>query len=85
MHFDLMGSSRTYWDFFVCFGLLFSVFLIFSAVLAWQLSGLQGQTLKVMRGSAWALVICFLAVTVLSFRYAFIIPSVFSVLILRFV
>jgi len=82
IHFDLMGSSRTYWDLFVGFGLLFSVFLVFTAILAWQLGGLPAQTSSLMRGTAWGLVICFAAVTIVCFRYAFIIPSVFSILIL---
>jgi hypothetical protein len=82
IHFDIMGTSRTYWDFFAGFGLFFSVFLVFTAVLAWQLAGLSDGTLALMRGTAWTLVICFAAVTVLSLRYAFIIPIAFSILIL---
>jgi hypothetical protein len=82
IHFDIMGSSRTYWDFFVGFGLFFSVFLVFTAVLAWQLGGLPDQTLAPMRGTAWALVICFVAVTIVCLRFAFIIPTVLSILIL---
>jgi hypothetical protein len=82
IHFDILGSSRTYWDFFVGFGLFFSVFLVFTAVLAWQLGGLPNQTLALMRGTAWALVVCFTAVTIVSLRYAFIIPIVLSILIL---
>lgn len=82
IHFDIMGTSRTYWDFFVGFGLFFSVFLVFAAVLAWQLAGLPHQTLARMRGTAWALVICFATVTILSLRYAFIFPIAFSILIL---
>jgi hypothetical protein len=82
IHFDILGTNRTYWDFFVGFGLFFSIFLVFTAVLAWQLGGLPRQTLAVMRGTAWALVICFAAVTIVGFRYAFIVPIVFSSLIL---
>src|SRR5215467_15541865 len=74
IHFDIMGSNRTYWDFFVSFGLFFSVFLVFAAVLTWQLGGLPNQTLVVMRGTAWTLVICFAAVALLCLRYAFIVP-----------
>jgi hypothetical protein len=47
------------------------------AVLAWQLGGLPDQTLALLRGTAWALVICFAAVTIVCFRYAFLIPIVF--------
>jgi hypothetical protein len=82
IHFDILGSSRTYWDFFVGFGLFFSVFLIFTAVLAWQLASLPAPTLALMRGTRWLLVFCFAAVTIVSFRYAFIIPIVFSISIL---
>jgi hypothetical protein len=82
IHFDIMGSDRTYWDFFVGFGLFFTIFLLFTAVLAWQLAGLSHPTLAVMRGTGWALVICFAAVTILAFRYAFVVPTVFSGVIL---
>jgi hypothetical protein len=82
MHFDLMGSSRTYWDLFVGFGLFLSVFLVFTAVLTWQLGGLPHQTLALLRGTAWALVICFAAITIVCLKYAFIVPIVFSILIL---
>jgi len=39
VHFDAQGFTRTYWDFFSAFGLFFSVFLLFAAVLAWLLGG----------------------------------------------
>ena len=82
IHFDIMGTSRTYWDFFVGFGLFFTIFLVFAAVLAWQLGGLSRQASEIMRGPAWTLVICFSAVTILAFRYTFVVPIILSVLIL---
>jgi hypothetical protein len=81
-HFNIMGSSRTYWELFGGFGLIVSVFLVFTAVLAWQLASLPRPTLPFMRGTAWALVLCFAVVTILCFRYAFIFPTIFSILIL---
>jgi len=81
VHFDAQGFSRTYWDFFSAFGLFFSVFLVFSAVLAWLLGGLAAETLARVRSIPWALAICFSAITALSWRYAFTIPIVFSALI----
>jgi hypothetical protein len=82
IHFDVQGSNRTYWEFYVGFGLFVSVFLVFSAVLAWQLGGLPAETLALMRGTAWALVVCFGALAFLSLRYFFIIPIAFSIGIL---
>lgn len=81
VHFDAQGFTRTYWDFFSAFGLFFSVFLLFAAVLAWLLSGLPAETLARVRSIAWALAICFVGVSVLSWIYAFTTPIFFSTLI----
>src|SRR5713226_2558922 len=81
IRFDAQGFTRTYWDFFSAFGLFFSVFLLFAAVLAWQLGSLTAETLARIRRIAWALAICFVAVTALSWRYAFTTPIVFSTMI----
>ena len=81
IHFDAQGFNRSYWYFFSAFGLFFSVFLLFAAVLAWQLGGLAAETLVRMRRTGWALAICFVAVTALCGRYAFTTPIVFSTLI----
>ena len=84
VHFDAQGFTRTYWDFFSAFGLFFSVFLLFAAVLAWLLSGLPAETAARVRSISWALAICFVAITVLSWRYAFTTPIVFSFVITVF-
>jgi hypothetical protein len=81
VHFNAQGFTRTYWDFFSAFGLFFSVFLLFAAVLAWLLGGLPAETLARVRSIAWALAVCFVAVTALSWKYAFTTPIVFSILI----
>jgi len=76
-----MGFSRTYWDFYVGFGLFVSVFLLLAVVLAWQLGGLPPESLALMRGTAWAFAFCFAAITVLAWKYFFILPIVFSIVI----
>jgi hypothetical protein len=81
VHFDAQGFTRTYWDFFNAFGLFFSVFLLFAAILAWLLGGLPAEILARVRSIAWALAICFVAVTALNWRYVFTTPIVFSTLI----
>jgi len=77
-HFDVLGFSRTYWDFYVGFGLFVTVFLLLAAVLAWQLGGLGAEALAHLRGTAWTLALCFAAVSFLSWRYFFTIPIIFS-------
>ena len=76
--FKVLGFTRTYWNFYVGFGLLVSVFLLLAAILAWQLSSVPAETLRLLRTTAWALAVCFAAVTVLSWMYFFTIPIVFS-------
>jgi hypothetical protein len=81
IHFDAQGFNRTYWDFFSAFGFFLTVFLLFAAVLAWLLGRLPAETLARVRSIAWALALCFAAITVVSLRYAFTTPIVFSVVI----
>ena len=80
-HFQILGFSRTYWDFYRGFGLFVSVFLLLAAILAWQLGGLPKQTSALVRVTAWTFAVCFMALTILSWTYFFSIPIVFSGLI----
>jgi hypothetical protein len=81
IHFDVQGSSRTYWDLFVAAGFSVGVFYFFAAILAWQLGGLPAATLALMRGTVWAFALCFAAITVVSWKYLFILPIAFSYVI----
>ena len=81
IHFDVQGFNRTYWDLFLAAGFSVGVFYLFAAVLAWQLGGVPAETLTRMRGTAWAFALCFAAITVVSWRYLFIVPIVFSIVI----
>ena len=81
VHFDIQGFHRTYWDLFLAAGFSVGVFYLFAAILAWQLAGLPAEILKRMRGTAWTFALCFAAITVVSWKYLFILPIVFSVVI----
>jgi hypothetical protein len=81
IRFDVQGFNRTYWDLFVAAGLSIGVFYLFAAILAWQLGGLPAATLALMRGTVWAFAVCFAAITVVSWRYLFMLPVAFSIVI----
>jgi hypothetical protein len=81
IHFNVQGFNRTYWDLFVAAGFSVGVFYFFAAILAWQLGGLPPETLVRMRGIRWAYALCFAAITVVSWRYLFVIPIAFSALV----
>ena len=77
-HFEVQGLNRTYWDFYVGFGLFVTILLLFTAILTWQLGGLPKDHLSEMRLVAWSLAACFVVVTFLSWKYFFIVPVIFS-------
>ena len=81
IHFDVQGFNRSYWDLFEAAGFSVGVFYLFAAILAWQLGGLPAASLALMRGTLWAFAVCFAAITVVSWRYLFILPIAFSIVI----
>lgn len=78
VHFDAMGTSRTVFDFYFGFGLLLTVFLLFSSVLSWQLGNLSKEQPAVARRIAWPLAATVLLVAVLCWMYFFIAPQVIA-------
>ena len=78
VRFDVQGFTRTYWDFYTGFGLFVTVFLVFAAVLAWQLGSLPQNVLRAMPVVTWTLAVSFVGVTFLSWRYFFVVPLAFS-------
>jgi hypothetical protein len=81
IHFEVQGFNRTYWEIFEAAGFSVGAFYTFAAILAWQLGRLPAATLALMRGTAWAFALCFAVITVVSWRYLFILPFVFSLVI----
>jgi hypothetical protein len=78
VRFNVQGFSRTYWDFYVGFGLFVTLFFLLVAIWCWQLSVLNSEALQRMSFATWALAICFMGVTLLSWKCFFIAPVVFS-------
>lgn len=76
-HFNVLGFSRTYWNFYVGFGLSISVFLLLPAVIAWQLGNPSAHDPH-RRITAWVLVLSFAAITLLDCKFFFIIPIAMS-------
>jgi hypothetical protein len=81
VHFDVEGFNRNYWGFYTGFGFFVTILELFLAVLTWQMAGLAPEVLGRMGLVAWGLVACFGAVTVLSWKYFFMTPVIFSVVI----
>ena len=81
VNFHVLGFDRSYWDFFSGFGFFASVFLVFSAILAWQFGSMSREVLAAIPVVRWSFAACFVLIAVLSWRYFFIPPAVLSTLV----
>jgi hypothetical protein len=81
LRFNVQGFNRSYWDLFRAAGFSVGVFYLFAAVLAWQLGRLSPTILVQMRGTAWAFVLCFAVISIVCWKYLFVMPIVFSMAI----
>jgi hypothetical protein len=81
LEFDAMGSPRTYWDFYVGFGLFLTANLLLLSVFAWQLGALVEADPIKARPLIASLCMAFLAFAVLSAVYFFVAPLVIELVI----
>jgi hypothetical protein len=76
--FDVMGTTRTYLDFYLGFGLYITVLLLLQAILLWQLAAIAKKDPAIAR----PLIVAFLATSVVGtfviWRFIFIVPAAFS-------
>jgi hypothetical protein len=75
VHFDMHGATVSWYGFWLGFGLLASVFLFFSAVMAWQLDQVPPEHWSSVSVMAWALVIAHFCNAILSWRFFFAGPG----------
>jgi hypothetical protein len=75
VRFDFNGAICSWYGFWFGFGLMVSVFLLFSAVMAWQLDKVPPETWSSVSVLAWALVLAHLCNAILSFAYFFAGPG----------
>ena len=81
VRFPVQGFHRSYWDFFSGFGFFSTAFLVFSALLAFDLSRQSGDVLAHLRFVRWAFAACYAIIAVLMVTNFFAGPVVFGSLI----
>jgi hypothetical protein len=79
--FDAEGVSRTYWDFYIGFGLIISVFLLAQAGVLWQLAAVSKKDPVQVRPILSMLFISVVANAVLSWKFFFAVPVVLAIAI----
>jgi len=80
-HFMVQGFDRTYWSFYSGFGFFSTAFLLFSALLAFELGRLGDDTRAQLVTMRWAFALCFVVITLLMWTNFFAAPVVFAALI----
>jgi len=81
VHFDFNGADCTWYGFWFGFGLTASIFLLLSALVAWELERVPNELWPRLGLIPWAFVVSHAANTVLSWKYFFAGPGVFGVVI----
>jgi hypothetical protein len=84
LRFPVEGVERTYWDFYLGQGFVTTIFLLFAAALSWQLGDAKRETLRQMPVVPWALAICLLACSALSWIYFVAVPATLASVITGF-
>jgi hypothetical protein len=79
--FQVMGVTRTFWDFYMGLGLAGSVSMTVEAVVFWQLGSLAKTDALRLRPILATFLIGFLGVAVVSYRYFFVAPVITEILI----
>ncbi|HXM17170.1 MAG TPA: hypothetical protein VN933_18145 [Candidatus Eremiobacteraceae bacterium] len=82
--FNVMGSMRTYWDFFFGYGWLVAITLLVQGIFFWQLANIAKTNAVRIRPIVLLFCFNFLATTVVAFKYFFIAPAVTELLITGF-
>jgi hypothetical protein len=81
VHFSFNGADSSWYGFWFGFGLTASVFLLLSAVIAWQLDHVPAAEWRHVSAIAWSLCASHVVHTVLAWKYFFAGPGVFGIVI----
>ena len=79
--FDVVGSSRTYWDFYLGFGLTIGVYLLVQTVALWHLGTMSNRDARSVRPLLAVFGLGLVANAILLWRFFFAIPLVLTIAI----
>lgn len=77
--FDAMGTDRSYWEFYLGFGLSVGIYMFAQAALLWLLATLAKTRADAVRPFVAVLLVAYVANGLVAWRYFFILPLVLSV------
>ena len=81
-HFEILGASRSYLDFFLGFGWSISVFMLLQTALLWQMASLARVDAAQVRPMIVMFALAVLANGVIAWLFLFLLPVLFSSVLL---
>ena len=78
VHFQVRGSSFSYGGFYTGFGLYITLYLLFSAFLAWHLGSVANNSPQAIGALGWVFCAVQVGSLILSWKYFSAAPAVFS-------
>ncbi|HEY3052687.1 MAG TPA: hypothetical protein VGK04_04785 [Thermoanaerobaculia bacterium] len=81
MRFEVMGVSRSYWDFHFGYGLFVTITLLAEAILFWQLADVAKKDVTAVRPIIALFIFVFVAISIVSARFFFVAPVIVEFLI----
>ena len=80
-YFNFAGGQRSYWGFYLGYGLLAAFYCLVEAVLFWQLARLADMNPSSVRPMVWLFVLVNVVHALLMARYFFWVPIAFDILV----
>jgi len=78
VRFEVMGTSRTYLDFYMGFGWSIGILMLMQAALLWQFSSLARQRFDRVRPMVAIIAIANVVSALLTLKFLFLVPALFS-------
>jgi len=82
VHFDTMGVSRSYLDFYMGLGWTISIFMLMETILLWQLGSLAMREPARLRSIIAVIAVATATSGVIAWRFILPVPALFSVALL---
>ncbi|HWY67426.1 MAG TPA: hypothetical protein VNX88_02115 [Terriglobales bacterium] len=79
VHFDVMGTNRSYLDFYLGFGWSISVAMLMQTLLLWQMASLARTSPASVRPMIAVIALATVASGVIAWRFIFPVPALFTV------
>lgn len=80
-HFDASGASRSYWDFYMGFGVIIGIYFLLQGALLWQVATIARAQPRWARPLVISIFLAVVLTAGVCWRFIFMVPVLFTVVI----